>query len=667
MFSLNAKGETVDAALFRFLGEERLSGLSGLSGGLRLYVVCENSTRQNQALSQSLASRAVVRSVQARLKDSDFASVSETTGINALLLRQWFLNDGCLPMCPSTDPPSAVPASSLCTSPDYVLGFSRAIVHASGVVSVLVAVKSEFDENPFSDSIFENDWDNPNEDEGQQQDEYVRMFLGNLTKDVMDKWFDGILHVLTPPGTSFMPLDLAYACIKDILCIYLHEHDLVQRLNRLLFQLESVLAEEAFASSRELKDQCLALTNLCTWINLPLFGGIKMLTLTIMLHELTYLLSLPQMIGINRHGLKIIFQQHCGIQFSTQKYLEVAFDCLADGLELLANDITSTNETSTKQPATNTSINNDVLSTLSLHSLASTPIIPPPPTTTSTPTLNHANLLKSQLQRQPTSLIYPTPQESPLIHAAAPTRQPFQTIKQHVLNSVCESGILPTCTLYNLSVLQIRSWCFDPIEIAQLHTATSGNGTSKLIQIPNKCPIDPPTTIYSLYCTYNVSIEPRSLTAFQIESNGAMSALLSFYPLDPFSNLQPSFIRTYIATMTPDHFQNDFKALGRRLIAGLKNPSVIPNILHATAFDVITLVYRYKSRSEGSRGSRGNGGRDGMSVRQEYLSILESLADGVEEVYYARMGVGKDFATMVDRKAVVGNLMEFVDQSLGLR
>ncbi|KAJ3066580.1 hypothetical protein HDU98_010123 [Podochytrium sp. JEL0797] len=575
-------------------------------------------------------------------------------GINVLLLYQWLFAHASsfaplstrlawakvdAPQSVSDDPPSTTTHSTLppTTPPASVTHLSRAALDVSGFVSVLVETNTQ---------------------------PHVRVFLATLPADLADRFFATLMHLLLSPRCA---PQLAVACLANALAIFAHSNDLQARLPPLLAQLQSLLAPEDPATVQILLNDCRALHAMCEYIEAPLFGGIKMKTLTIMLHELQYLLSLSQIQGLDRPRLKIVFQQHANVRFCALEYMEVAFDLLADALcgsqytnpdenaiafldsgshsltdesHLLLSNSTSGFAASPSftalQPQGFAWMQPPVHSNIPSHSVASHPLLAPP-------MQHHQQLMHAQ--------IYPTPQESPTVH-----NTPIHPdMKLLILRSVSDVGIMQACQAFGLSVLQVRSWCFDPSLIAKLNETGS---ISSLIQTPSLSPSDP---LGTHCCVFWTSPSPAyTFSSFKMESNGAISTLLTFLhqhiPLSPTPPL--SHVRTYVACLDASHTTlsptayADFghQAYLSCLAPSPKTPlSRLQTMLHSMAFDVITMVFRDCNESRGRR----------VDV-QGYERIVRGLMEGARD---AAVAAGEE-GGVLDVEGLVENLMDFVKQAV---
>ncbi|KAJ3230045.1 hypothetical protein HDU81_004806 [Chytriomyces hyalinus] len=268
----------------------------------------------------------------------------------------------------------------------------------------------------------------------------------------------------------------------------------------------------------------------------------------------------------------------------------------------------------------------------------------------------------STLAGQPTTIggpyltaKYPTPQETPHM----------KDIKQMVLKSVCDHGIMFVSALFDLPVLKVRSWCFDANEMAKFMKLGS---LDSLIQKPNVHASDPPATVYCLYYTVDGQKEVTGVSHFQLERNNSVSALFAVRCLE--GGASPSeqatgsseivHIRTYVATMDLRAFcefrqdergatKFEFGKSAAQIRASLPTENVLA-FVHSLAFDVLTTAFRNLDSLPGLDGGVGGGCQSAPVLGAMYHNLLAQFLESI--------GEHEDFSVLIH------DLMTFVNQAV---
>ncbi|KAJ3408356.1 hypothetical protein CcCBS67573_g00232 [Chytriomyces confervae] len=254
---------------------------------------------------------------------------------------------------------------------------------------------------------------------------------------------------------------------------------------------------------------------------------------------------------------------------------------------------------------------------------------------------------------------YPTPQETPHM----------KDIKQMVLKSVCDHGIMFVSALFDLPVLKVRSWCFDANEMGKFMKLGS---LDSLIQKPNVNASDPAATVYSLYYTVDAQKEVTGVSHFQLERNNSVSALFAVRCFDGTSSSEQAsapfeivYIRTYVATMDLRAFcefrqdergvtKFEFGKCAAQIRASLPTENVLA-FVHSLAFDVLTTAFRNLDSLPGLDGSCGGGGVGGGC---QSASVLGALYQNLLAQFLESIGEHEDFSVLIH------DLMTFVNQAI---
>ncbi|KAI8827445.1 hypothetical protein BJ741DRAFT_714365 [Chytriomyces cf. hyalinus JEL632] len=259
---------------------------------------------------------------------------------------------------------------------------------------------------------------------------------------------------------------------------------------------------------------------------------------------------------------------------------------------------------------------------------------------------------------------YPTPQETPHM----------KDIKQMVLKSVCDHGIMFVSALFDLPVLKVRSWCFDTNEMGKFMKLGS---LDSLIQKPNVNASDPAATVYSLYYTVDAQKEVTGVSHFQLERNNSVSALFAVRCFEGTSSSEQAsapfeivYIRTYVATMDLRAFcefrqdergatKFEFGKCAAQIRASLPTENVLA-FVHSLAFDVLTTAFRNLDSLPGLDGGGGGGGGVGGGVGGGCKSppVLGALYQNLLAQFLESIGEHEDFSVLIH------DLMTFVNQAI---
>ncbi|KAI8607416.1 hypothetical protein BC830DRAFT_1158847 [Chytriomyces sp. MP71] len=508
---------------------------------------------------------------------------------------------------------------------------------------------------------------------------YIRVYLSSLAQHQIGICFNSILASIKPLDTPFLPLEIAKLYILNILPIFLNSisHDAASHCLRNLFtQLPPILDPNDTSLLMQLQNELESLSNMTIWASLPLFGGIRSISLNILYREIRQFLCLADSVSmLDITNMKLIFSQATGIDLKSLKFLETAFECILDGIFALQSlnpqegipDITGM-----KFPGT--------LDTQKVPE--NMPLVPAhlPYLECQGPglILQHQDIPhqavqnQHQLQQHGSELtqdegspivsslqppiaskmrLYPTPQETPLPNH-------LKDLKQVVLKSVSDVGIVRASAAFNLPVLKVRAWCFDPAEIAKFYTT---GAIDSLIQGPSVGSQDPPGTIYSLFCSH--SLQPTAITNFQVEANNSVSALFIF-PCNAnevkdeatTQGDELAYVRTYIASMDLRilyEFESSLEGATRvgfeRVAQNIRssiNSGEELSFVHSLAFDILTMAYRtFEMPGRGLMVEQA-----GQATSQTYRQLLETLFDAV--------------ARDSQVENMINTLMLFVEQAL---